>query len=273
MAGAAVVVLAATAAVLAPWLSRHDPLEQDLAQVLSPPSVEYWLGTDELGRDTLSRILYGARVSLIVGLISVGIAAGIGTSIGLATGFWGGMIDRLGTIIMDALLAIPSLVLALAIAAALGPGIGNAMIAIGIIYIPHFGRLARAQVLSVRERDFVEAARALGATSWRILGRHVLRNIVSPIMVLASLNISFAILWEASLSFLGVGVQPPTPSWGSMLRTAYTSMELSPWAAIFPGLAIFLAVLGFTFLGDGIQELLDPHATPRHGRWRTREAK
>ena len=255
--GLLVAALVATA-LLAPVLAPKSPNVQRLEASLSPPSIAYPLGGDEFGRDILSRLIYGARVSLWVAGLSVGISLVTGTAVGLVAGYRRDWSDLVLMRVMDALLTVPSLVLALAIAAALGPGPGNAAIAIGLVYIPHFARLVRAQVLSLAEREFVAAARALGVPAGRLLLRHILPNVLPPVVVLASMNAGFAIMWEASLSFLGVGVQPPLPSWGAMLRTGYPFMEQAPWLAIAPGSAILLAVLGFTFLGDRLQRALDP---------------
>lgn len=256
--GGLLVALVVLGAVLAPLLAPHSPVAQRLEASLAPPSAVYPLGGDEFGRDILSRILYGARISLLVAAISVVLSLVTGTTVGLLAGYHPGWVDRVLMRLMDALLTIPSLVLALAVAAALGPGARNAAVAIGLVYIPHFARLVRGQVLSLLEREFLTAARALGTPERRVLWQHVLPNVLPSVVVLASVNAGFAIMWEASLSFLGVGVQPPTPSWGGMLRSGYPYMELAPWLAVAPGGAILLAVLGFTILGDSLQRFLDP---------------
>jgi peptide/nickel transport system permease protein len=256
-AGFLVLALVALA-VLGPLVAPRSPLAQRLDASLAPPSFAYPLGGDEFGRDILSRVVYGARVSLWVAGFSVGIALLLGTAAGLVAGYRRDWSDLVLMRIMDALLTVPSLVLALAIAAALGPGARNAAIAIGLVYIPHFARPVRAQVLSLADQEFVAAARALGMSEARVLLRHILPNVLSTVVVLASLNAGFAIMWEASLSFLGVGVQPPAPSWGAMLRTGYPFLEQAPWVAIAPGCAILLAVLGFILLGDRLQHALDP---------------
>ncbi len=255
----ALLLVAATADLIAPY----DPLKQDYSVVLQAPSWAHWLGTDDLGRDVLSRLIYGARISLQVGIVAVGIATVAGVIIGLAAGYWGGLIDEVLMRVTDALYSFPAIILALAITAALGPGIINAMIAIGIVYTPPFARLVRGQALSVRERDFVMAERVLGAGHLRIMLRHIWPNVTAPIIVQASLNVSFAIIVEATLSFLGVGVRPPTPSWGSMLYNGYQYLELAPWLSFFPGAAIFLTVLGLNFLGDGLRVALDPRLRRR----------
>jgi peptide/nickel transport system permease protein len=256
--GGLLVLALVAAALFAPVLAPRSPNIQRLEASLTPPSIAYPLGGDEFGRDILSRLIHGARVSLWVAGLSVGISLVVGTAVGLVAGYRRDWSDMVLMRVMDALLTVPSLMLALAIAAALGPGPGNAAIAIGLVYIPHFARLVRAQVLSLAERDFVTAALALGVPAGRLLLRHILPNVLPSVVVLASMNAGFAIMWEASLSFLGVGVQPPLPSWGAMLRTGYPYMEQAPWLAIAPGGAILLAVLGFTVLGDRLQRALDP---------------
>ena len=245
-------------ALLAPVLSPYDPNRQRLLEALQGPSATHLLGTDENGRDVLSRVLYGARISLAAGVFSVAIAVGLGVVAGLISGYFGGRTDNWIMRAMDALLAFPTLVLALAITAALGPGLRNAMIAIGIVYTPVFARLTRGQVLSVREREFVEAARTLGAGHGRIMLRHIFPNVTSPLIVQASLSVALAILAEATLSFLGLGVQPPDPSWGSMVSRGKDYLEQAPWLAFAPGAAILLAVMGFNFLGDAVRDALDP---------------
>lgn len=250
-------------ALAAPLVAPHDPNVQDYSSVLQPPSSLYPLGTDNLGRDVLSRIIYGSRVSLQVGLVAVGLATFAGVIVGLVAGYWRGAADEVLMRIMDALYSFPAVLLALAITAALGPGLGNAMIAIGIVYIPLFARLTRGQVLQVREFEFVTATRAIGATDLRIIGRHIFPNIVAPVIVQASLSVSLAIIVEASLSFLGLGVQPPTATWGGMLRIGYRFLERAPWLALYPGAAIFVTVLGLNLLGDGLRVALDPRLLQR----------
>jgi len=250
-------------ALFADVLSPYDPLRQDYSAYLQPPSRAHLLGTDSLGRDILARIIYGSRVSLAVGVIAVGIAVAIGASVGLASGYCGGRVDNVLMRIVDAIWTFPSLVLALSMAAALGPGIDKVMIAVGVVYIPAFARLVRGQTLSVREREFVMAARALGADDLRLVIRHIWPNVTGPTVVQASLNVATAIITEASLSFLGVGVRPPAPSWGSMLKLGYQYMEVAPWMSIFPGLAIFITVLAFNLAGDGLREALDPRMARR----------
>ena len=256
--GALFVALLVAAAVLAPLVTPYDPTRQNLGNVLHPPSGAHWLGTDDLGRDVMSRLVYGARVSLQAGVLTVAFALLAGVTLGLVGGYVGGRVDDVLMRVMDAILAFPSLVLALAISAVLGQGLGNAMVAIAIVFTPQFARLTRGQVLAVKEFEFVAAARAAGASSARLVLVHVLPNITSPIVVQSVLSVAAAIIIEASLSFLGVGVRPPAPSWGSMLRSGYGYIEMAPWLSVAPGLAIFATVLAVNFLGDGVQGLLDP---------------
>ncbi len=257
--GMVIIILFALSAIFAPLIAPYSPTKQQITNGLKPPSAEHLLGTDQLGRDLLSRILYGGQASLQVGIIAVGMALLIGVSLGLIAGYWNNSpLESVIMRLMDAQLAFPPLVLALALVAALGPSLQDAIIAIGIVGIPTYARLKHGQVLSVRERDYIEAARASGATDWRIILRHILPNVTAPLIVQASLGVAFAILAEAGLSFLGVGVQPPTPSWGEMLNSGRGYLDIDPWLIIGPGMAIFLCVLGFNFLGDGIRDVLDP---------------
>jgi len=256
--GLGLVLTVVLAGGLAPFLAPYDPTHQEFSDILQGPSRQHPLGTDDLGRDVLSRIMWGARVSLQVGVIAVGIALVTGTILGLLSGYVGGMLDNWLMRLMDALLAFPVLVLALALAAILSPSLSNVMLAIGVVGVPTYARLVRGQVLSVREWEFVQAAKAAAATDLRILLQHVLPNIPAPIIVEASLHIAAATLAEAGLSFLGLGVQPPTPSWGAMLNVGRGYLEVAPWMAMAPGAAIFLTVLGFNFLGDGVRDALDP---------------
>jgi peptide/nickel transport system permease protein len=256
--GGTVVLIVIIAALFAPLLAPYDPRQQDFINLLQDPSPGHPLGTDELGRDTLSRIIYGARVSLMVGIIAVGISLFIGAALGLIAGYGRGLIDSVIMQAMDALLAFPALVLALAITAMLGPSLNNAMIAIGVTGIPAFARLVRGQVLSLRDLEYVQAARAIGAGHRQIVLRHILPNTMAPIIVQTSIAIPAAILAEAGLSFLGLGIQPPTPSWGAMLNVARGYIQTSPWLAIAPGGAIFVTVLAFNFLGDALRDTLDP---------------
>jgi peptide/nickel transport system permease protein len=256
--GAVVLAAVAALAILAPWIAPYDPLATSWAAVRKAPSAAHWFGTDEVGRDLLSRTIWGARASLSAGVIAVSIAVALGVPIGMLAGYVGGWIDAVIGRITDAMLAVPFLILAIALAAFLGPSLGNAMIAIGITATPIFVRLARGQVLAARAEDWVEAARAVGNPPARILLRHILPNILPPVMVQATLAIAAAIIAEASLSFLGLGQQPPAPSWGSMLNTAQRFLTQAPWMAVFPGLAIFLTVLAFNLFGDGLRDALDP---------------
>jgi len=261
MVGLAVVVFFVVLAFFAPWIAPQDPLATSWGAVRKAPSAAHWFGTDEIGRDVLSRVIWGARASLLAGLVSVGISLAIGVPVGLIAGYVGGWIDMLISRITDAMLACPFLVLAIALAAFLGPSLTNAMIAIGIAATPIFVRLSRAQVLAVKVEDYIEAARAVGNSGLRIALRHVFPNIVAPVIVQATLAIAAAVIAEASLSFLGLGQQPPDPSWGSMLNTAKNYVENAPWMAVWPGVSIFLLVLSFNLLGDGLRDALDPRHT------------
>ena len=256
--GLAVVVFFIALAVLAPLLAPYDPIATDWRAVRKPPSALHLFGTDELGRDVLARVIWGARASLTAGLVSVSIALAVAVPLGLLSGYLGGVVDGLLMRIIDAMLAIPFLVLAIALAAFLGPSLTNAMIAIGVVQIPIFTRHTRGQARAVKHEDFIEAARAVGNPHRRILLRHILPNILAPILVQATLAIAAAIIAEASLSFLGLGQQPPAPSWGSMLNTASHFLSQAPWMAVWPGLAIFSLVLSFNLLGDGLRDALDP---------------
>ncbi|HEY0294089.1 MAG TPA: nickel transporter permease [Bordetella sp.] len=258
MLGAAIVLVFVALAILASVLANADPLKTSFMTVRKAPSHLFWLGTDELGRDIYSRMLFGARASLMVGLVSVVIALVVGVPFGLLAGYFGGWVDSVISRVTEALLAIPFLILAIALAAFLGPSLVNAMIAIGVSAAPKFTRLTRGQVLAVKNEDYVQGARALGASDLRIIVRHVLPNVMPPIIVQATITIATSIIAEASLSFLGLGLQPPNPSWGSMLNTAKNFMSQAPWMSIFPGAAIFLVVLGFNLLGDGLRDALDP---------------
>jgi peptide/nickel transport system permease protein len=248
------------AAILAPLISPYDPDLQTWTAVRKAPSALHWFGTDDVGRDVLSRVIFGARASLLAGVISVAIALLVGVPVGLISGYLGGFIDALFSRITDALLACPFLILAIAFAAFLGPSLGNAMIAIGITTTPIFIRLTRGQVMGVKVEDYVEAARAVGNPHWRIALLHILPNILPALLVQATLSVAAAIIAEAALSFLGLGQQPPAPSWGSMLNAAQRFLVNAPWMAIWPGLAIFLTVLSFNLVGDGLRDALDPRS-------------
>ena len=262
IAGALIVVATVAIALGAPLIAPYDPDAQDSDRLLGPRWANL-MGTDELGRDTFSRIIFGARVSLQVGIVSVLVALVVGSLLGLVAGFWGGALDTWLMRVVDVLFAFPGLVLAIVIAGLLGASRNNAMIAIGVVYAPAFARVIRGSVLAVMSEPYVEAGRVIGATSPRLIRLHVLPNILAPLIVMTTVYLSSAILAEAGLSFLGLGTQPPEPSWGGMLNIARTYMELNPWMAIFPGLAIMIVVLGFNFLGDGLRDVLDPRLRER----------
>jgi len=255
---AGVVAIVIVAALLAPILAPYDPIATAPRESLSSPSADHLLGTDQLGRDVLSRIIYGSRVSILVGVVAVGVAIAAGVPLGLISGYFGGLADHAIMRAMDAIIAFPALVLALAIVGAVGPGTFQIMVAIGIASVPLYARLTRGQVLTIREQDYVEAARSLGAGDVRVLWRHILPNSLSPLIVQASLGVAFAILAEAGLSFLGVGVQPPSPTWGGMLSQALPLIERAAYLSIFPGIAIFVTVLAINMLGDALRDVLDP---------------
>ena len=257
-AGVIVIGVFVVAAVLAPLIAPYDPIATNFAAVRKAPSAAHWFGTDEIGRDVLSRVIFGARASLEAGVLSVLISLAIGVPAGLLAGYAGGKVDMLISRVTDALLACPFLILAIALAAFLGPSLANAMIAIGISATPVFVRLTRGTTLAVRSEDYVLAARAIGNPPWRIALLHVLPNIVPPLLVQATLAIAAAVIAEASLSFLGLGQQPPQPSWGSMLNTAKNYIDNAAWMAIWPGVSIFLLVLSFNLVGDGLRDALDP---------------
>jgi len=245
-------------AVLAPLVSPYDPMATNWGAVRKAPSLLHPFGTDEIGRDVLARIIWGTRASLAAGLVSVSLALAAGVPIGLVSGYMGGFVDGLLMRMIDAMLAIPFLILAIALAAFLGPSLTNAMIAIGISQTPIFARLTRGQVLSVKHEEYIEAARAIGNTHYRIVLRHILPNIIPPLLVQATLAAAAAIIAEAALSFLGLGEQPPDPSWGSMLNTAKNFISQAPWMAVWPGAAIFTLVLSLNLFGDGLRDALDP---------------
>jgi peptide/nickel transport system permease protein len=262
-AGALIMLLFVLAALLAPLISPYGPLEQNIAQSLKPPSAEHLLGTDKLGRDILSRLLYGARISLVVGAAVVAGAGLIGTLIGLAAGYLGGWADEVMMRVTDVFFAFPALILAMAIAGALGPSLQNALIAIIVVTWPVYARLVRGQVLTIKEREFILAARALGVSEPRIVLRHVLPNSLAPLLVQASFDLGAAILSVAGLSFIGFGAQPPTPEWGVMISEGRNYMATQWWLATFPALAILVVVTGFNLLGDGLRDLLDPRLRGR----------
>jgi peptide/nickel transport system permease protein len=257
-AGGVIVVMFVTAALLAPVLAPYEPLRGRLGERLRPPSAAHWLGTDELGRDVLSRVLYGARISLQIQVAAVGLALLAGTVLGIVAGYIGRWPDLLIMRVVDVMMAFPGIFLALAIIAALGTGLANVMIATGIFLVPQFARVVRGSVLSLKETEFVEAARALGVGDLTIIGRYLLPNSLAPIIVQTSLRMATVLLTASGLSFLGLGVQPPTPEWGAMLSNARSYMITAPHVATVPGLAIMLVVLGFNLLGDGLRDVLDP---------------
>lgn len=245
-------------AIFGPLFAPYTPFEMAPSASRQAPSSAHWFGTDEFGRDVFTRLLYGARISFQVGIISVGIAAAIGIALGMIAGYFGGWADNIITLLMDVLFAFPTILLAIALMTALGDGISNVMIAIGLVNAPAFMRVVRGSVLSIRNTAFVESAVSVGATSGTILSRHVFPNVTAPLIVHASLNFATAVLAEASLAYLSLGNKPPSPSWGSMVSTGYTILQIAPWAALFPGIAIALTVLGFNLLGDGLRDALDP---------------
>jgi peptide/nickel transport system permease protein len=254
----ALIAILAACALLAPLLAPYDPLAQDLAVRLKPPSPEHWLGTDSLGRDIASRILYGARISLIIGVVVVASAGVFGTFVGLIAGYAGGLVDEALMRLTEVFLAFPALILAMAIAGALGPSLTNAIIAIAAVTWAVYARLTRGQILSLRRREFVEAARAMGASRRRIILRHLLPNALAPLMVQASFDMGSSIIAAAGLSFIGFGAQPPTPEWGVMISEGRNFINTQPWLSLFPGLAILFAVGSFNLLGDGLRDAFDP---------------
>jgi len=256
--GLLIVVASLLVALLAPVLAPHDIRAMSPQEALAPPGGRYLFGTDEFGRDVFSRVLWGARISLVVAVLSVLVAVALGTSVGLAAGFYGGWWDAVAMRMMDIIFAFPAILLAIAIMAVLGTSLFNLVVAIGIVYTPQFARVARAAALTVRSLEFVDAARALGLGNVRIIWRHIIPNVLAAVTVQISLSLSLAILSESALSFLGLGTQPPTPSWGNMLSEGRQFLEIAPWNAVFPGLAIMVVVLGFNLLGDGLRDLLDP---------------
>jgi ABC-type dipeptide/oligopeptide/nickel transport system permease subunit len=258
VAGSIIILIFVLCAALAPWISPYDPIAMSLAHARDRPSLASPLGRDELGRDMLSRILYGARISLSIGLISVAIGAFVGIPIGAISGYYGGKTDLIIQRVVDIMLAFPGILLAIVLVSILGVGLRNVMIAVGIVSIPIYVRLVRASVIQVREQDYVSSARALGTSDWRIIFRHIMPNCLGPIMVQSTLQIATAILWAAGLGFLGLGAQAPTPEWGTMLSRGRVFIRVAPHVTIVPGLAILLSVLGFNLLGDGLRDALDP---------------
>lgn len=256
--GASLVLIMVASAILAPWIAPYDPLEQDIIARLEPPSETYWLGTDPYGRDILSRILWGGRVSLFVSTSAVLMAMLVGSTIGIVSGYVGGRFDRVVMAGMDVLLSFPSLIMGLLVVAMLGPSVINLILAIGLTAVAPFARIARAPTLVIKEREFVEAGRAMGFSHGRIMGVHILPNVASEVMVMGSLWLATAIRTEASLSFIGLGVRPPTPTWGSMIREGFENILDAPWLSVFPSIAILVVMLGLNLLGDGLRDATDP---------------
>ncbi len=244
--------------ILAPWLAPHDPMKVDLRNRLAPPGGDHFLGTDGFGRDVMSRIIWGTRVSLQVGIVAVSVSSLLGIVLGLFSGYYGGWIDSLIMRLVDIMLSFPTILLALAIMAALGSSLTNVMIAVGITLAPRFARLVRGSVLTVRELDYIHAARALGMRDMRIIFLHIFPNVTAPIIIMATVNVAYAILAEASLSFLGLGVRPPTPTWGAIISDGRSFLDIAPWISLFSGFVIMIAVLGFNLFGDGLRDALDP---------------
>jgi peptide/nickel transport system permease protein len=259
--GVAMVCVFALCAALAPWIAPQDPAHIDLPARLAPPSLSHWMGTDELGRDILSRVIYGARISMMVGSSVVAASLLLGLIAGCIAGYYGGRIDRIfNVVIMNAFLSFPGILLAIAFVAFLGPGLWNLILALSLGGWVGYARLVRAQVLATREKEFVEAARALGASDWRVITRHILPNMIQPVIVQAAIGMAGAVLAEATMSFLGLGVPPPVPSWGSMLNDGRTHLFDAPHVVLFPAAAVMLAVLAFNFIGDALRDYLDPRA-------------
>ncbi|HET8626826.1 MAG TPA: ABC transporter permease [Thermomicrobiales bacterium] len=256
--GAALLALEIVVAVAAPLLAPYDPLDQDFTAALKAPSGAHLFGTDDVGRDLLSRVMYGARISLRVGLIAVAIGGGVGVVLGLLSGFYGGLVAGVILRFMDLLLAFPGLLLALAVVAVLGPGLFNVMLAVGVGGVPVYTRLTHASTLSVRERDYVLGARAVGCSDARIMCRYILPNVIPPVLVLATLGVAGAILTAAALSFIGLGAQPPTPEWGATLTLGRRYLQQAWWYTVFPGLALMVTVLAINMLGDALRDALDP---------------
>ena len=258
--GALVALLVVGVAVFAPVVAPHPPDEPNFDLIEAPPSYKAWFGTDRLGRDVLSRVIYGSRISLSVAVVSIGASMLVGGGLGLGSGFAGGTWDNVINRVMDVFFSIPGLLLAVGVAALRGPGVNSAVLAIAIVYMPIFARVMRGPVLAEREKEYVEAVRALGATRWSVALKHVLPNVLSPFVVQGTVAFSQAVLIEASLSYLGLSAQPPTPSWGNMLNEGRTYLETAPWISVFPGIAIMITVLAFNLLGDGLRDILDPNS-------------
>ncbi|OZI60881.1 ABC transporter permease [Bordetella genomosp. 11] len=262
--GLGLLLLIALVALLAPWIAPHDPLQQNIAYRLDPPSAEFWLGTDSYGRDVLSRLIYGARVSLLVGFVAILIAMSIGASLGILAGYIGGLLDQFIMGLVDVLLSFPTLLLGLMVAAMLGASLENLIIAIAITEIAPFVRVARAPTIALKQRDFVEAGRALGYGPLRLMGVHILPNMISDVVVLGSLWMASAIRTEASLSFIGLGVPPPAATWGGMIREGFENILDAWWLTVFPSVAILLTVLALNLLGDALRDAIDPKLRSEH---------
>lgn len=256
--GTVIIILMILIGTFAPYLSPYNPTKMSPRNRREAPSKEHWLGTDRLGRDMLSRMVWGARVSLVIGVLAVAVAMGIGLTIGMISGYYGGILDEILMRIMDVIFAFPSLLLAIALIAVTGPSMRNIIFVVAVIRIPRFARILRASVLSLKQKEFVEAARALSKSDVGIMVQHILPNCIAPLTVQASLSVATAIITESALSFLGLGVRPPTPSWGQMIADGRSELFTAPWIVIFPGLAIMLTVLGYNLLGDGLRDALDP---------------
>lgn len=254
----AVLLIIVLSAVFAPWVAPHDPLMPDILRSMEPPQPGYWLGTDQLGRDVLSRLIWGARPSLFLSFAGVGLGLLVGGAIGVAAGYMGGRVDLVVMRLVDALMAFPGLVLAIAVVSAIGTGVGGIIVAVGVYSVPVFARVARAAVLGIKDAEYVQAARAVGASDTRIVTRHVLPNIMAPVLVQFTMRISTAILVASGLGFLGLGVQPPAPEWGAMLSDARSLVWSAPWAMIFPGVAILVVTLAVNIIGDILRDMLDP---------------
>ncbi|GFZ82153.1 peptide ABC transporter permease [Compostibacillus humi] len=256
--GFTIISLVILAAIFAPYLTPYDPTEMDMSKRLISPNSEHLLGTDEFGRDLLTRLLYGARVSLFVGFISVSVAMTIGVLLGLISGYYGKWVDTIIMRIVDIFLSFPVILLAIALVAALGPGLGNVVIALGLVYWTNYARVVRSTVLAVKEEEYVQAAITMGASNLRIIFKYILPNVTAPIIVVATLGLGVAIVAEATLSFLGLGIQPPEPSWGWTLSVGLDFIRNAPYLSVFPGIAIMITVLGFNLLGDGLRDITDP---------------
>lgn len=258
MIGLVVILANVLLAILAPWIATHDPLKVDIVNRASPPSAKFFFGTDDFGRDIFSRVIYGTRISLYISIFSVVVAGIFGVTLGAMAGYYGGLTDNLIMRFLDAVMSFPAILLAIAIMAVMGGHLYNVVIALGFVYIPRFARVIRGSILSLKEMEFIEASRAMGNSDWVIIFRHLLPNCMAPLIVHATVNQAYAILAEASLSFLGLGAPPPTPSWGNILSDARNFLLDAPWMTVFPGIAITLSVLGFNLFGDALRDVLDP---------------